>query len=43
MNAQLTQLNQQLIETNIKRETYMRLFMDISAAYIRNCQITANW
>ena len=35
MNAQLTQLNQQLIETNIKRETYMRLFMDISAAYIR--------
>ena len=34
MNAQLTQLNQQLIETNIKRETYMRLFMDISAAYI---------
>lgn len=34
MNAQLTELNQQLIETNIKRETYMRLFMDISAAYI---------
>lgn len=34
MNAQLTELNQLLIETNIKRETYMRLFMDISAAYI---------
>lgn len=34
MNAQLTELNQQLVETNIKRETYMRLFMDISAAYI---------
>ena len=34
MNAQLTELNQLLVETNIKRETYMRLFMDISAAYI---------
>lgn len=34
MNTQLTELNQLLIETNIKRETYMRLFMDISAAYI---------
>ena len=34
MNAKLTELNQQLIEINIKRETYMRLFMDISAAYI---------
>ena len=34
MNSQLTELNQQPIETNIKRETYMRLFMDISAAYI---------
>ena len=34
MNTQLTELNQLLIENNIKRETYMRLFMDISAAYI---------
>ena len=34
MNSQLSDLNQKLIETNIKRETYMRLFMDISAAYI---------
>lgn len=34
MNNQLTELNQQLTETNIKRETYLRLFMDISAAYI---------
>ena len=34
MNNQLTELNQQLIETNFKRETYLRLFIDISAAYI---------
>ena len=32
---QLTELNEKLIATNHRRETYMRLFMDISAVYIR--------
>ena len=31
----LTELNEKLIATNHRRETYMRLFMDISAVYIR--------
>lgn len=34
-NRQLTELNEKLIATNHRRETYMRLFMDISAVYIR--------
>lgn len=34
-NQQLTELNEKLIATNHRRETYMRLFMDISAVYIR--------
>ena len=34
-NRQLTELNKRLIATNHRRETYMRLFMDISAVYIR--------
>ena len=34
-NRQLTKLNEKLIATNHRRETYMRLFMDISAVYIR--------
>ncbi len=34
-NALLEELNQQLLKTNKRRETYMRLFMDISAVYIK--------
>ena len=34
-NRQLTELNEKLIATNHRRETYMRLFMDTSAVYIR--------
>lgn len=34
-NQQLEMLNNRLIATNKHRETYMRLFMDISALYIR--------
>ena len=34
-NLQLTELNQKLVATNHRHETYMRLFMDISAVYIR--------
>lgn len=34
-NGQLKELNERLIATNHRRETYMRLFMDISAVYIR--------
>ncbi len=34
-NLKLTELNEKLITTNHRRETYMRLFMDISAVYIR--------
>ena len=34
-NTQLANLNERLIATNNHRETYMRLFMDISAVYIR--------
>lgn len=34
-NRQLTELNEKLIATNHRRETYMRLFMDISAVYLR--------
>ena len=34
-NSQLTELNKKLVATNHRRETYMRLFMDISAVYIR--------
>ena len=34
-NLKLTELNEKLIATNHRRETYMRLFMDISAVYIR--------
>lgn len=34
-NQQLKELNERLIATNHRRETYMRLFMDISAVYIR--------
>ena len=34
-NLKLTELNEKLIATNHRRETYMRLFMDISAVYIK--------
>lgn len=34
-NKQLAELNQRLMDTNKRRETYMSLFMDISALYIR--------
>ena len=34
-NRQLTELNEKLVVTNNRRETYMRLFMEISAVYIR--------
>ena len=34
-NMLLEELNQKLLNTNKRRETYMRLFMDISAVYIR--------
>ena len=34
-NLKLTELNEKLIATNHRRETSMRLFMDISAVYIR--------
>lgn len=34
-NKQLAELNKRLMETNKRRETYMSLFMDISALYIR--------
>lgn len=34
-NKQLEELNGRLVATNTRRETYMRLFMDISALYIR--------
>lgn len=34
-NRQLKELNERLVATNHRRETYMRLFMDISAVYIR--------
>lgn len=34
-NKLLADLNQKLINTNKRRETYMRLFMDISAVYIK--------
>lgn len=34
-NKQLEELNSRLVATNTRRETYMRLFMDISALYIR--------
>lgn len=34
-NRQLEDLNERLIATNKRRETYLRLFMDISALYIR--------
>ncbi len=34
-NLQLEELNQRLIATNKRRENYLRLFMDISALYIR--------
>lgn len=34
-NEQLADLNQRLVLTNKRRETYMRLFMDISAVYIK--------
>lgn len=34
-NSQLAELNRRLMATNSRRETYMRLFMDISAVYIR--------
>lgn len=34
-NIQLEELNSRLMATNKRRETYMRLFMDISAVYIR--------
>lgn len=34
-NKQLAELNKRLIDTNKRRETYMSLFMDISALYIR--------
>lgn len=34
-SIQLEQLNNRLVATNKHRETYMRLFMDISALYIR--------
>ena len=34
-NTLLEELNQKLLNTNKRRETYMRLFMDISAVYIK--------
>ena len=34
-NMLLEELNQKLLNTNKRRETYMRLFMDISAVYIK--------
>lgn len=34
-NLKFKELNEKLIATNHRRETYMRLFMDISAVYIR--------
>lgn len=34
-NALLEELNTKLLNTNKRRETYMRLFMDISAVYIK--------
>ena len=34
-NALLDELNQKLLNTNKRRETYMHLFMDISAVYIK--------
>ena len=34
-NMFLEELNQKLLNTNKRRETYMRLFMDISAVYIK--------
>ena len=34
-NKQLEDLNERLMATNKRRETYMRLFMDISALYIK--------
>lgn len=34
-NTLLGELNQKLLNTNKRRETYMHLFMDISAVYIR--------
>lgn len=34
-NTQLANLNERLMATNSRRETYMRLFIDISAVYIR--------
>ena len=34
-NILLDELNQKLLNTNKRRETYMRLFMDISAVYIK--------
>ena len=34
-NTLLDELNQKLLNTNKRRETYMRLFMDISAIYIK--------
>lgn len=34
-NTLLDELNQKLLNTNKRRETYMRLFMDISAVYIK--------
>ncbi len=34
-NKQLAELNLRLMDTNKRRETYMSLFMDISALYIR--------
>lgn len=34
-NQQLEDLNERLVATNKRRETYLRLFMDISALYIR--------
>ena len=34
-NMLLEELNQKMLNTNKRRETYMRLFMDISAVYIK--------
>lgn len=34
-NTLLDELNRKLLNTNKRRETYMHLFMDISAVYIR--------
>lgn len=34
-NTLLDELNQKLLNTNKRRETYMHLFMDISAVYIK--------